>query len=489
MDAFRTSHSRARASGLALLGLVWGLLLLTGCGRPEGPSPQGDWKGRTLRIGTDATYPPFESMRDGELEGFDIELGGLIAEELGATVAWTNTSFDGVFPALMAGKFDLVMSAVTITPERQQRLGFSDPYYTAGQVVAARDGDTGITGIESLRGKVAGIQLNTTAALVLRKYPDIKVRQYPTIDLALQDLLNGNLDGVVGDAPTLRYFITHGFKGLRTTGGLLTEEYYGIVMKPDDTRLRDTVNGALQRLRDSGRFAALEEKYFGEAAQRAPAAARGVPWGRVAVRLAEGLALTLALTGLGLLAGLPLGLAVALGRRVRFRPLAWLFAAYVEGLRGTPLLVQIIFIYYALPQLLGVDLAPMLAAVLALTLNSSAYVAEIFRAGIASVDPGQSEAARALGMSQAQAMRHVILPQAVRNVLPPLTNEGIALLKDSSLVSIIGMAELTRAGQELASQLAAPLAIWPAVALFYLLATLPLTRLSAALERRLHRQP
>ncbi|MFP2934504.1 amino acid ABC transporter permease, partial [Pyxidicoccus sp. 3LG] len=177
-----------------------------------------------------------------------------------------------------------------------------------------------------------------------------------------------------------------------------------------------------------------------------------------------------------------------LGRRARFKPLAWLCAAYVEGLRGTPLLVQIIFIYYALPQLLGVDLAPMLAAVLALTLNSAAYVAEIFRAGIASVDPGQSEAARALGMSPAQSMRYVILPQALRNVLPPLTNEGIALLKDSSLVSIIGMAELTRAGQEMASQFAAPLAIWPAVAVFYLLATLPLTRLAAALERRLQRQ-
>ncbi|MCY1016228.1 ABC transporter permease subunit [Pyxidicoccus sp. MSG2] len=488
MRRFHSSCHRSRTPGLALLGLMWGLLWATGCREPQRPSERGDWKGRTLRIGTDATYPPFQSVRDGELVGFDIELGTLIAEELGAKVEWTNTSFDGVFPALMAGKFDLVMSAVTITPERQQRLGFSEPYYTAGQTVAARGGDARITGLESLRGKVAGIQLNTTAALVLKKEPDIQVRQYPSIDLALQDLLNGNLDGVVGDAPTLRYFITHGFQGLRTTGGLLTEEHYGIVSRPEDTALREAVNGALRRLRESGRFAALEEKYFGEAAQRAPVEPAGVPWGRVARRLAQGLALTLGLTALALLAGLPLGLVVALGRRVRLRPLAWLCAAYVEALRGTPLLVQIIFIYYALPQLLGVDLAPLLAAVLALTLNSAAYVAEIFRAGIASVDPGQSEAARALGMSPAQAMRHVILPQAVRNVLPPLTNEGIALLKDSSLVSIIGMAELTRAGQELASQLAAPLAIWPAVAVCYLLATLPLTRLASALERRLQRQ-
>jgi His/Glu/Gln/Arg/opine family amino acid ABC transporter permease subunit len=286
----------------------------------------------------------------------------------------------------------------------------------------------------------------------------------------------------------VRYFIAHGFSRLTTVGALLTEEHYGIAMRPDDPALRTAVNGALQRLRDSGRFAALEEKYFGVAAQRAKASDTGIPWPGVLKRLLHGMGLTLGLTVLALLAGLPLGLMVALGRRVRFRPVAWLCAAYVEALRGTPLLVQIIFIYYALPQLLGVDLAPFLAAVLALTLNSAAYVAEIFRAGIASVDVGQSEAAVALGMSPAQTMRYVILPQAVRTVLPPLTNEGIALLKDSSLVSIIGMAELTRSGQELASQLAAPLAIWPAVALFYLLATLPLTRLAAALERRLQRQ-
>lgn len=472
-------------SGLMLVGLVWGLAgLWLGCRGTE--APPASMKGRTLRLGTDATYPPFEFVRDGELTGFDVELGNLLAEELGAKAQWVNTSFDGIFPALQAGKFDLVMSAVTITPERQQRLAFSDPYYTAGQIVAVREGETGVHGIADLAGRSAGIQINTTASLVLQKYPAVGVRQYPTIDLALQDLLNGNLDAVVGDAPTLRYFTTHGFKGLRTVGDLLTEEHYGIVLRPEETELREAVNGALSRLRASGRFAALEEKYFGVAAQQRRPESPGIAWGRVLRVLLRGLGLTLGVTVLALLCGLPLGLLVALGRLVRLAPLRALCTVYVEVLRGTPLLVQIIFIYYALPQLIGLDLAPLAAAVLALTLNSAAYVAESFRAGIASVDVGQMEAARALGMTHAQGMRYVVLPQAVRNVLPPLTNEAIALLKDSSLVSIIGLAELTRSGQELASQLAAPLAIWPTVALFYLAATLPLTRLAALLERRLH---
>jgi His/Glu/Gln/Arg/opine family amino acid ABC transporter permease subunit len=458
-------------------------LLPAGCGGKKEAE-------RTVRIGLDATYPPFESVQDGEFTGFDVDLGRALAEEMGGRAELVNTGFDGVFPALLAGKFDLVISAVTITEERRQRLAFSQPYYTAGQVVAVREGNTQVRGLPDLDGKTAGIQINTTAALVLQKHPGVGVRQYPSIDLALQDLKNGRLDAVVGDAPTLRYFIAHGFDGLTTVGALLTEEHYGIAMDPARTALHAEVDAALARLRANGKFAALEEKYFGKAAQAAAAtpAPAGLPWGRMAQTLLRGLTLTVALTGLSLALGLPLGLALALARLSRRRAVRGAAGAYVELFRGTPLLVQIIFVYYALPQLMGLDLPPFTAAVLALTLNSAAYVAEIFRAGIGAVDAGQLEAAQALGLSRAQGMRHVVLPQAFRHALPPLTNEAIALLKDSSLVSIIGMAELTRSGQELASQLAAPLAVWPAVALFYLLVTFPLTRLAGALERRLRIQ-
>ena len=158
-------------------------------------------------------------------------------------------------------------------------------------------------------------------------------------------------------------------------------------------------------------------------------------------------------------------------------------AVYVEVVRGTPLLVQILFIYFVLPAF-GVNLPAFTSGVIALTLNSAAYLAEIFRAGIESIETGQMEAARSLGMTYAQAMRRVILPQTFRRVLPPLTNEGIALLKDSSLVSVIGLTELARTGQELASRYAAPLTIWPMVALLYLLLTFPLTRVAQQLERR-----
>ena len=199
--------------------------------------------------------------------------------------------------------------------------------------------------------------------------------------------------------------------------------------------------------------------------------------------LVRGVWMTAVLAALGLMLGLPIGLALALARVQPARIFSVPAGVYVEVVRGTPLLVQILFIYFVLPAF-GVNLPAFTSGAIALTLNSAAYLAEIFRAGIESIETGQMEAARSLGMTYAQAMRRVILPQTFRRVLPPLTNEGIALLKDSSLVSVIGLTELARTGQELASRYAAPLTIWPMVALLYLLLTVPLTRVAQELERR-----
>ncbi len=453
------------------------MLALGGCLSATKPSK------RTLRIGTDATYPPFENLQNDEYVGFDIELGRAIGREMNADIEYVNTSFDGIFPALLANKFDMVMSSVTITDERKKRLAFSDPYYLAGQIVAVRDDESKVKGLNDLNGENVGIQINTTASEVLKDRPQITVRKYPTIDLALQDLKNGNIKAVVGDAPTIRYFLTNGFKGLHTVGDLLTQEHYGVVMRPQDKQLQTDVNAALGRLHANGQFAALEKKYFGVASETQVPINPQLPWKTIFAVLGRGLWLTLKLTFIALACGLPFGLLLALGR-MESRPVVALCTAYVELFRGTPLLVQIIFVYYALPQLIGLNLPAQVAGALALALNSAAYIAEIFRAGIESIDVGQTEAGRSLGLSRRQTMRFVVIPQAFRRVIPPLTNEAVALLKDSSLVSVIGLAELTRGGQELTSTLAAPLVIWPIVALFYLAVTLPLTRLVAVLERR-----
>jgi lysine-arginine-ornithine-binding protein len=447
-----------------------------------------------LRIGTDATYPPFESAEGGEFEGFDIELGKAIARELGVRVRFINSGFDGIFPALQNGTFDAVMSSVTITPERSASMLFSDPYYDSGQLIAVNENTQGINTPDDLKGKRVGVQINTTAQYELEKKEGVDVAKYNSIDLALLDLRNRRIDAVVGDAPVLKYMILgrKSFPELKTVGRRFTDEKFGIAFAPESEDLQRAVNAALKKIKETGEYDQIHERWFGEAAEQAQAAAaqrtkpkvfdfgiirRTLPFFLTGVWLTAKLAL------LSLLFGLPIGLLLALARVQSSRLIKAPAALYVEVMRGTPLLVQILFIYFVLPYF-RIFIPAFWAGIIALTLNGAAYISEIFRAGILSIDVGQMEAARSLGMTHAQAMRRIILPQTFQRVVPPLTNEGIALLKDSSLVSIIGLTELARTGQELASRYAAPLTIWPVVAILYLLLTFPLTRVAEYLERR-----
>jgi His/Glu/Gln/Arg/opine family amino acid ABC transporter permease subunit len=436
-----------------------------------------------LVIGTDATYPPLEFMQGTRYAGFDIDLGNAIAREMGRTPKWVNCGFDGILAALEAGKFDLVMSALTITEERSRSLAFSMPYYTAGQALACRKNGRSYTKLEDLSGATVGIQINTTAKEVLRKRPDIRIREYNSIDLALLDLQNGGLDAVMTDSPVLRYMLRRGFDRLQMTGTLFTEEHYGIAARKDQQELIEQVNSALVRLQERGDMARLHARWFGSDTGGPRPRTTSDLLRTILPALAQAALLTVELTFLSLILGLPIGLLMALMRISRRRWISAPAVVYIEVLRGTPLLVQLFAVYYVLPAI-GIQLGQWPAALLAFTLNSAAYVAEIFRAGILSLDIGQMEAARSLGMTYGLAMRLVILPQAVRRVLPPLTNEAIALLKDTSLVSVIAMVELTRQGQQLTGSLAVPMLVWPMVGLFYLALTLPLIRLASALERR-----
>ena len=440
-----------------------------------------------LRVGIDATYPPFGIAEGGEFRGFDVDIARAIARELRVEAELVNASFDGVFPALQNGSFDVVISAVTITPERSATLLFSDSYIAAGQQIVVRK-DSDITGPDNLAGRTVGVQINTTAQFTMEKRPGVNLAKYNTIDLALLDLQNGRVDAVASDGPVLRYMVRRSFPELKTVGAEYTDEHFGVVLARTSDDLRRAVNAALWRLQDSGEYAKIYATWFGESAERgmaaeAPRAFDTTLIARTWSFFLRGVWMTAVMAVSSLALGLPLGLCLALARVQSKRFLSAPAAIYVEVMRGTPLLVQILFVYFVLPSV-GVNLPAYTSGILALTLNASAYISEVIRAGILSIDAGQMEAARTLGLSYWQAMRRIILPQTFRRVVPPLTNEGIALLKDSSLVSVIGLTELARTGQELASRYAAPLTIWPLVALLYLALTFPLTRVAEYLERR-----
>lgn len=201
--------------------------------------------------------------------------------------------------------------------------------------------------------------------------------------------------------------------------------------------------------------------------------------------LIVGAGITIQITAISVGLGLIIGMFVGIARICNVKVLRALAAVYIDFLRGTPLLVQIFLIYFALPMVVGQRVDPFIAAITACGINSGAYIAEIFRAGIQAIDEGQMEAGRSLGMTWVQTMRYIIVPQAFKNIVPPLGNEFIALLKDSSLVSVIGFEELTRRGQLIIARTYGSLEIWITVALIYLVMTLTISRLVSYMEKRL----
>ena len=194
--------------------------------------------------------------------------------------------------------------------------------------------------------------------------------------------------------------------------------------------------------------------------------------------------MTIKITAVAVSCGFIIGLIVSLARMSNFILIRLIAKCYVDIIRGTPMLVQIFMIYFSLPQIIGMRIDPYVAAVAACSINSGAYVSEIFRAGIQSVDKGQMEAGRSLGLTWWQTMRHIIIPQAFKASIPPLGNEFIAMLKDSSLVSVIGFEELMRRGQLIIAKTYAATEILGTVAIIYLCMTLPISRLVAYLERK-----
>ncbi|WP_029005919.1 amino acid ABC transporter permease [Azorhizobium doebereinerae] len=201
--------------------------------------------------------------------------------------------------------------------------------------------------------------------------------------------------------------------------------------------------------------------------------------------LLDGLGVTVGFTIAIVVLGLVMGLAAALAKLSAFRPLAWLASAYVEVFRCTPLLVQLVWFYYAMPILTGIEMSALTAGILALSLYGGSFYAEIIRGGIVSIDRGQTEAGEALGMLPAQIMRRVVLPQALKRMVPPLMNQSIIQFKNTSLVSVLAVPDLLYQGQVAAHDSYRPLELYTVIAIIYFLALFPLTLLVRRGEARL----
>ncbi|MCA2504441.1 MAG: ABC transporter permease subunit [Microcystis sp. M54BS1] len=472
----------------ALLGLVLaiGLSVIPAFSQTP-PNP--------FRVATEATFPPFEFQQGGQLTGFDIDLMRAIGKEADLNIDFRNLPFDGIIPALQARTVEAAISGMTITAERAQAISFSRPYFRAGLAIAVREDNKTIRNFEDLKGKRIAVQIGTTGALEATKIPGAVVSQFDSAALALQELLNGRVEAVVNDKPVTLYAIKEaGLRGVKVVGELLTEEFYGIAL-PKNSPYLQLINDALGRVIESGQYDVIFQQWFGEKPPVLPLVAPALKnlqesrfnWGELFYNLiVKGVPWTILLTVLSFLFGLIGGTLVAIALISPYKWLKIICRIYVDFFRGTPMLVQLFLIYFGLPGLfreigLNIDLDRLPAALFALSLNVAAYLAEIMRGGIQSIDNGQWEACSSLGMSPVQTMREVIFPQAFRRMLPPLGNEFITLIKDTSLAAVIGFEELFRQGQLMVATTYKAFEIYIAVALVYLV----LTTLSSVVFKRL----
>jgi polar amino acid transport system substrate-binding protein len=489
-------------------GLLLAAILSVACA--EGPAPVSGLdrirqRGHLLwgaDIQGGEPYVFEDPERPGRFIGFEADIAEALARELGVAVKLVQNDWSTLVPSLERGTFDIAMNGLEVTEARAQQIAFTRPYYVFDEQLVARVGDARITDLGSLRGKRVGTLTNSLAWDMLENAGAILV-PYEGVDEPFADLVNGRTDAVLLDDVIVdRYGNKPGLRVVAEVG----QGVYAIGLRTRDADVVQALDRALQGMLESGELAAILKRWRlpgnptalaerlalepGEAAASSRHAPPGATWrlSKHQLRLfLEGAGVTLLISSAAMVIAMSLGLLLALARLSS--PLAWrrcLAAAasvYIEVFRGTPVLLQLYVIYYGLAELVSLDAFP--AAILGLGCNYAAYEAEIYRAGISAVPRGEVEAAHALGMSGVMALRRVVLPQAFRVSLPGVANDFIALLKDSALVSVITVVELTKrmtiASVENRSWIVPGLLC----ASLYLLMSYPLSRLARRLERRL----
>lgn len=244
-------------------------LVLSACTAPESNTPATNSATettatvKTLKVATEPSSPPFESKgTGGELVGFDIDLIKAVGQSAGFTVEFESLPFDGIIPALQANTVDAAISGISITPEREQTIDFSQPYFQAGLAIAVRQNNTTITSLETLQNQKIAAQIGTTGAKTAKSVTGAQVREFDSVPLALQELVNGNVDAVVNDAPvTLDAINTGKVKGVKVVGQLITQEFYGIALPKNSPHL-EAINNGLTEIMDNGTYAQIYKKWF-----------------------------------------------------------------------------------------------------------------------------------------------------------------------------------------------------------------------------------
>ncbi len=415
-----------------------------------------------LRWGADLQggepYVYEDPEHQGQIKGFEVDLANAIARELGVRAEFVQNDWSALMPSLERGTFDVILNGLEVTPPRVGRVRFSRPYYVfAARLMARRDNPRVRPDLNALHGLRVGTLTSSFSEDLLRGKATIV--NYEGQEEPYLDLVQGRTDAVLlDDIIAARYGETK--PELRVVGDV-QDGFYAAATRPAEDDLGQAIDQALGRIIERGELEQIlrrehiwndrqlglrtwgpdeQNRMLGTSAQNG-STPRRMTFAQVKL-FVHGAGVTLLVSVLAMLLAIPFGLGLAVARLYGPKPVARLANAYVELYRGTPVLLQLYVLYYGLADTVRFD--ALTAAVIGLGMNYAAYEAEVYRAGIQAVPKGQTEAALALGMSMPLALRRVILPQAFRLALPSVTNDFIALLKDSSLVSVITVVELTK---------------------------------------------
>ena len=449
-------------------------------------------------IVADSSFAPFEYQDEsGKYVGIDMELIKAIAEQQGFTITIQNPGFDAALNAVQAGQADAVIAGMSITDARKKIFDFSDAYYSSNILLAVKNGSD-IASYEDLKGKTVGAKNGTASYTFLESNKDKYGYTLKAFDEAsgMYDSLNsGSIDALMDDEAVLLYAIQQGRDFATPVPGEKSGEYGFAVKKGANPELIEMFNNGLAALVESGKYDEILNKYFNSTEETSATTSTVDETTIIGLlknnygQLLSGLGITVGLALLSFAIAIIIGVIFGMFAVSPVKSLRVIASVFVDVVRGIPLMIVAAFIFWGIPNLIESitgqqsPINDFVAGTIALSLNSGAYIAEIVRGGIQAVPVGQMEASRSLGISYGTTMRKIILPQAGKIMLPNFINQFVITLKDTTIISAIGLVELFQAGKIIIARNYQSFRMYAILAIIYLVVITLLTRLARKLEK------
>lgn len=466
---------------------------------PETSTPAGQKASPTKDkyiIASDSSFAPFVFQDDSnQYTGIDMELIKAIAKDQGFTVEVTNPGFDAAINSVQTGQADGIIAGMSVTDARKKTFDYSEPYYTANSILAVKD-SSNIKSYEELKGKTVGVKTGTASQTFLEENKSkygYSIKTFSDAASMYDSLNTGSVAAVMDDEPVVKYAIKQGKKLKTPIEGTPSGKVAFAVKKGSNPELIEMFNNGLANLKESGKYQEILDKYLASE-EKESTVDESTIWGLLQnnyQELLKGLGVTIALALISFAIAMVIGIIFGMFSVSPYKPLRWIAEIFVDVIRGIPLMIVAAFIFWGIPNLIESmtgqqsPINAFVAGTIALSLNAGAYIAEIVRGGIQAVPVGQMEASRSLGISYSKTMRKIILPQATKIMLPNFVNQFVIALKDTTIVSAIGLAELFKTGKDIIARNYQSFRMYAILAVLYLIIITLLTRLAKRLEKRI----